>query len=338
MKKDDFKRINNYLNIISLQLFKSKDIEDNYFNIVKSSNSYYKYFRNRYLKNDTYHIQIRENNIACYEVLKICREVLESLNQEYVKVFDEILNNGTFGFSENSYGDSQVNYEFINGILKNISIDIVRSHNYNDIDVIIHEFMHYISNIYSSNIVNRVIGEFISIYFELYTIEFVYNNYKVNIDELFYNKRIVNTYFRSCIINDLEILILLYKSFGKLNNYTYKDANKYFCKYTKKEYEHECKSLLNIINGINPSNILFVENAHYYYLATLLAYYFRKKVSVEKMVNFVKYIGLEENTNLDILELLNKYNLNVDSDIFDIFYESMDEYLDIFENKKKLGR
>ena len=49
----------------------------------------------------------------------------------------------------------------------------------------------------------------------------------------------------------------------------------------------------------------------------------------------MKNINNKDNVNLDLFEILNKYNLNINNNSYKDIFLSMNEYLDIFEADKK---
>lgn len=337
MEDIDYKKINDYFNELSLHLFESKDLE-NYYNVFMVLNDcLYDYFGKRYFINNSYHIETKTNNMTFLDVVNIAREVIETFSTEYAQIFDNLLNNGVLDFSyDQKYYDSHVKHVFNNGERIKVEININRMFNYSDVEVLVHEFMHYVCFM-GNGIKNKILGEFISIYFELYAIEYVYKHYKFNIDELFYNRRLVHVFNQMEKTNKIEVPLALYKNIGNLDDNSYIYAKSFINNYNKEKYDYECSETLKIINGINNGDLEkdVIESSHYYTIATIFAYYFRKKNKIDDILNFVRNIGNKDNFDLDIIELLSKYNLNIKDDIMTVLKESLDEYLEQFEKDKK---
>ena len=337
MKKEDFDIINNYFNELAVKLFSSKDIENNYFDFIVLNDSYINYFRNRYFQENSYRVEIRNNHITFQEVLDISRNIIESINPAYLEKFDELLIGGILDVSyEDEYDDSHVRHEFYKGKLQSRLININRAFNYTDIEVMIHEFMHYVCYT-GEGTKNKILGEFISVYFELYAIEYIYKNYKVDIEELFYNRRLINIFYQSSEVEKMEVPFFIYKTFGNLDENSYKDAKEFFDKYNEDNYKYECHEILKLIEKENNQDTerIEIDKAHYYLIATFLAYYFRKTSDINTVLNFVNNINNIENKDLDLIEVLKKYNLVIKKDLRQKIFESMEEYLDIFEADKR---
>ena len=337
MKKEDFDVINDYLNNLSLYMFECKDVEDNYDFLIRMNNCFSNYFGDRYFVDGSSQIVPRKNNLTYEDVLNISRKVIESINPKYLEEFDKLLNSGIIDFGyEDEYEYSFVRHVFSKGKLESRIINLKRSFNYNDIETLVHEFMHYVCFV-GDGMRNKIIGEMISIYFELYTMEYLKKNYNFELEELFYNRRLVSIYRHSGELKKIELLLYLYMNFGNLDENSYKYAAGNYKDYSKEDYESECKKTLEIIkkikDGTYEKNV--VEESHYYLYATLLAFYFRKKVSLEKMLNFVDNVKNVENEDLGLIELLNKYNLKIEDNVGEVLYNSFNEYLDIFEAEKR---
>jgi len=339
MKKEDYKIINDFFNDVSLELFNDADIENYYYNFIVLNDNYTNFFKKRYFSFNSYQNQTRVNNLTFQDVLDISREVIKSFNPAYIEKFDELLNSGIIDFSyDHEYYDSHVLHSFYEGKINEQLININRSFNYSDVETIVHEFMHYV-NFTGLGIRNKIIGEFISIYFELYTDEYIYKKYKFDSEELFYNNRLINIYASSSDILKIEIPLLLYKIFGNLDEESYKLASIFLKKYEKKDYDYECIETVKIFNKYSSNEkedaITFVLKSHYYVIATFLAFYFRKKDSLKNIINFIENFNDIGNKELSLLELLEKYNLIIGSDLDEVIISSIEEYLDIFEAEKR---
>lgn len=335
MKKEDYSLINDFFNELSLYLFESKDIEENYFRFMILNDSFGRYFKERYFSDGSYQNQTKNNNLTFQEVLDLSKEIIESINPKYIDRFDDLLDSGKLDFSyEHEYDDSHVLHEVIGGKIINQLINVNRKFNYTDVETLVHEFMHYMCYM-GVGIRNKIIGEFIAIYFELYADEYMFKKYNMDTEELFYNNRVLTTYANSSINAKVEIPLLLYRTFGNLSKDSYKDATPFFKNYEKKDYDYECDETLKIINNVNTKPLPYLLKSHYYVIATFLAFYFRKKVDISTMINFANNVSVEADNDIDLLDLLEKYNLIVCSDLNSVVIDSIDEYLNLFEKEKK---
>ena len=337
MEKINYQLINDYFNSLSLNLFESKELEENYDNFIVLNDFFYNYFGKRYFVENHYHVETRHNNMTFQDVVDIAKEVIESFDSTFAQIFDNLLDNGILDFSfEGQYYDSHVEHVYHNGKKLHSEININRSFNYSDVEVLVHEFIHYMCFM-GTGIRNKIISEFMSIYFELYAIEYMYKKYKFDLEELFYNRRLVNVFYHTCRIIKLEVPLYIYKSFGDLDENSYKNELGFLTNYTKEKYEHECREVEKIIKNINDGTYdkCVIEEDHYYTMATFLAFYVGKKKNVNDILYFLKNVNREENLDKDILELLSSFNMGIEEDIKQVLEEALDEFLDQFEENKK---
>ena len=330
MKREEFNLINNYLNELALYIFKSNDIEKYYYNFLLLNDKYYDYIKKRYFsESNTYNCNTRDNNLEFSDIISIAREIIESINTDYLKEFDSLLDNGRLNFIyEDKYTTSYVEHVRKGNIWEK-SINIGRYYNYTDVELLIHEFMHYVSGT-GFEFKNSVVTEFISIYFELYANEYIYKKYKPNLNEISYNQRLLSNFERSKELCSTEVPIFMYSRFGNLDKNSYKLVNKYIFEYTKKNYENECKELLKFIQKDDK-----ICSNHFYQMAMFLAFYVRKTNSMKNVIRLANDYSLPENQRLNIFEELEKYNIHIDADIYNVLFDAIDEYLDIFDEKKK---
>ena len=337
MKKEDYNIINDFFNDLSLRLFDSENFDNNYFLYAKLNDSFIDYMRDFYNIEDKYRQNAKTNNMTFEDILSISRDIIASVLPNYLDKFDELLEKGLIDFSyDGEYDESYVRHEYKDGQLLRRYINICREFNYTDVEVLIHEFMHYITT-KNGKIKDKIIGEFISIYFELYAIEYMYKNYDIKLEELFYDRRLLNTFIHASKVLSVEVPLLIYKSFGNLDENSYEYGKKLFKDYSKEDYNRECKRTLDLINIAkeNDDRAYSIDEAHYYSLATYLAFYFRKESNLETMINLVENIQDDTNDDLDVIETLDKYNLELYSDFISVLPKSIDEYLEMFENKEK---
>jgi hypothetical protein len=162
-------------------------------------------------------------------------EVLESINPSYAEKFISYLNNGIL-----DYSDDLKNSEA--GISKTFyTVNVKRNYDYSDISVSIHEFLHLLND---SKLINRnILTEFISIYFEFYTYDYLVKE-GFNIENQI-EKRIFSTYKIINYFNSYSLELLLFKNVGLLDSNSYKYLD-YLCDLilTEEEYIKNCKNLL----------------------------------------------------------------------------------------------
>ena len=168
MTKEEYKKLNRYLNMV----FNVLEYNDSFLikNAVSIDYSIEELLN--YCINDNIDFLSKENNMTFMDIYRETREIIMSISPKYVEEFDKLLNSGVIDFSyDNEYTDSEFIFYFKNkvGI-----ININRRFNYNDVVLLIHEFFHYLN----SRIVNRsentyLFTEFISIYFEIYSINYL---------------------------------------------------------------------------------------------------------------------------------------------------------------------
>ena len=339
MDNIDFDKINNYFNKLALHIFESKDIENKYERFLELNDFFISFFQPIYFKYEgEFNVNNKEINLSIEDVINITKEILGTISEEYVLLIDELITSGKLDFSyNNEYSDSHFKLECKNSIITK-EININRVFNYTDVRTLIHEFMHYISSV-KNGFKNKLLTEFISIYFELYTNKYIYDKYNTDISELNYADRIVNVYKRCRHIQYMQIPFATYKRYGNLDKDSYKLANEIMSPYEDYDYFNECNRIISFINKYEidkkEDEELLMEEFHYYFYATMLALYGQVKFDMKKMVNLANNISNEENEDLDLIELLNKYNLHIEDDFDLLPVEEIEKYIEFFNNKKQ---
>ncbi len=341
MEEIDYKLINDYFNNISLRMFKDKDIEDNFLSIIRLNDKYNKFIGDRLLKNKTYYKHLDEVKMSYIDVINITKEIINTINPKYTEIIDNLLSNGKldFAYEDGIYHDSYVIY---NRHTKNKLININRTFTFNDVVILIHEFMHYVTSI-STSFNDYIITEFISIYFELYANIYLLNNYNPSLSSIYYEERLLSSYKRSDSIYGIEFPFIAYINFGNLNENSYNLVNQYILPYTKKNYEFECNKVIRLIEKenneknkyIQSSQFSLIERNIYYFLATIMAFYVRGKYDMKDVINLAENVSNDEKYDLSLFEIFKKYNLKIEDDIFNITFDEIEKYLSLFENKKQ---
>ena len=224
MKKEDYQKLNSYLN----EIFKYMEEEDkflleNYNLVFLLSEKLY----NKLQDIDTEYYQVT-NDLTFMDVYNIAREIIESINPNYLKLYDKIMNNGELNFSFNGEED---NY-FLNLDDKNIGlINIMREYNYQDVIKLVHEFAHYI-NIKGKKSTNigYILEEFIARKFELYAIKYLMDK---EIPEEEINPHVTVDLLLDDLYNFIYSypLLVSYYNFGSIDEKTSELFSKYFCEF-----------------------------------------------------------------------------------------------------------
>ena len=135
MTIEEYNKLNSYLNAIFVILndydyFLIKNI----FKIGKLNQEYLTTISKYAFPSNT-----KENNLTFEDVYLITREIISTIDTNYLAEYDKLIEIGILDFGyENEYDDS----EFVHG---NNLINIRREFNYNDIITLVHEFIHYIN-------------------------------------------------------------------------------------------------------------------------------------------------------------------------------------------------
>ena len=126
-------------------------------------------------------------------------------------------------------------------------IDIAREYNYNDVLMLIHEFIH------STNISKKVgeyryiLTEFFSIYFEMYAQRNILES-GINPSELDIFDRIKYTGRDSKLIDNYSFVLMYYNLFGNIKENSYKDLIKYnIVSLSKEEFEEIAKNIISYL-------------------------------------------------------------------------------------------
>lgn len=365
MTKNEFDKLNYYLNQLCLVLDKTNPfLLDNLFGLIKISDNFYSKFRNYKRK-----VKDVENKLTPEEIIEISKEIINYINPEYIKQFEEYESTGKIDFN---YDDKQnISSEFRSGSYvryrrndnKYIMVEettphilIGRKFNYDDVRTLVHEFFHSLNRDCAPNINNSYLTEFISIYFETIASEYLVNEKKVNPNE-------INLYYR---LNDsincsrdaflFEYPLISFIKFGSIDENSYKFVNKYVRNKEEKDVDEnsknhfygECERLLSVFEKnkkrFNTEEEFFYDfsdfmmNCYKYVIGTLLAFYSKEKLSIEKMLYLNDNINNYDFNMLNPVEVLYKIGIDVsNSEIFNIATESLEKYLKNMEDINEKG-
>lgn len=337
MTEQDYTELNNYMNDVFLKLE-----EKDYFFLENIE--MIKYLGDRYcdiiekfdLKDNK-----KENNISFNEVYLLAREVIESINPNYLQDFDNLISTGELDFDyEDKYFDSHLTK--LNNEEYTRLINVKRTYNYEEVKTLVHEFFHY-TNITKNSIKRYLLGEYISISSEIYAEEYMVNK-GIDRNEMSSKFRLKTTYDRYCDISWVIDALIIYKNIGNLNKKDIGFIQENITDIEPDEFEAQCKRLLHFFrtnnDKYNPDQPdLKVEyDEHFsvmcqYLLGTLLAFYTKDHVDKKDFVYINDHIN--DDNGLFIIDTLQNSGIDLEKEdtILKIF-ESIENYLNSFDYKK----
>ncbi len=277
-------KLNDYLNEICNYLEPNHSfLLDNIHRISILNDQILNYINQISLENETI-----ENHLTFEDVCLLAREIIEQIDKDYLPSFDKLISSGELEFDyEQEDRESKCIIEYLDGNAIKQNIHICREFNYNDVIVLIHEFMHYINGRKYTNI-REYLTEFLSIYFELYTNLYLLKK-GIPSNELDAFARL--KYFKNdcSILNKYEIVLFCFTKFGYIDDYTISLLQKYVFHIPKDIFEKECISVYQKLLKIeqkysleirhNPKEMgrilseEFLTKNYQYVLGTMLAFY-----------------------------------------------------------------
>ena len=343
MTKEDYKKLNDYLNETFKYLEKHYDpLLWKLYSICRVNDKYYGVLSSYDLKDSSI-----ENNLTYMDVIKIAREIINSINTKYLPDFDNLLNSGQLDFSyKNEYYDSC----FIHNNNYNL-ININRSFNYNDVIILIHEYFHFTNGKENCSFNRNLLTEFFSIYFETYAIDYLLKS-EINKNEIDYKARLRWNYSICSLFVDYEIPFMAYYYLGNINDESYEMIISHFLSddYKEELFDKECRLLLEFFeqiekkykyetfkNDYNDDDIrynycnLFID-CFKYVLGTLLSFYARDNCKLEDIIYMNDHINDEDKDFYDCLRIM---GIDVkDKDLEDKMLDSIKKYLNTYQIKK----
>lgn len=347
MNKEQYKKLNNYLNDLFIELEK-KDffLLDNIPKIAYLSGNFVTIVKKYQLKKNNY-----KENLTYNEVISLARNIIESLDSKYLNDFDNLLDSGMLEFDYESILDDS----YFLAINNQKTIDIRREFSYLDVTTLVHEYMHY-TNYKDKMSINRyLLTEFISIYFEIYGMNYLNEN-GISKDKLDYNDRIINTYRSASLINSYITSLLSFQKFGNIDSENISLINHYFCDITKEEFEEENLALLKQFDDIKKYYIQEIKfesefdnvklncrlakspSSNYRYLiGTLLSIYALKNCNIKDIIYLNDHINDEKYAKMNLIELLKTINIDLsNNDLSNELLNCLKDYLDehLIESKR----
>lgn len=373
MKKEDYKRLNDYLNDTFIYL----SGHDGFF--IQNMQSIFILNSMLYenLKNIDLNHKFHENNLTFEDVFELARNEIEKINPNYLEKFDELIDSGRLEFflkeknitikesndykklSEIENSEEDIRYDSVCSYTEDdYFIDIAREYNYNDVLMLIHEFIH--STNASENIgeYRYILTEFFSIYFEMLSQKDLLEN-GINTSELDIFDRIKSTGMISKKIVEYDLAFMAYNLFGNVKEDSYEDLEKYhIVSSTKEDFENTCINLLQyfdyqkiVYNNENKEFNLYNYRKHisrmfssgYRYLyGTLFACHLLGNGNKDKIVWLNDHINDEEIKNMDLTDVLKIIGIdltdeNINKKLVDgaqNYYENLSKY-SVKEEKEK---
>lgn len=334
--KDIYTKLNHYLNEICNYLEKENSfLLENIHSIYKLNDAFLKQIQTYSLDN-----KIVKNNITFEEVFLLAREIIESIDKSYLTDFDNLIQSGELDFSfDGIYEDSECISRYRKKRVKQL-INMNREFNYNDVRILIHEFNHY-TNGKKDSINRHYFTEFLSIYFEFYTIEFLLEK-GINKEEVDYFHRMKNIKRHSTIFFQYEKVLLAFITFGNLDDDTILLLHHYFLNIPKERFEKECTLLyksLCIAEAYHKEKIKtnpkmlgqilaeeFIIQDYRYILGTILALYARKYANFNDIVYLNNHIHEYEYES--IYDICLKIGIDLKDEKFqEKLFIDLDEYI-----------
>lgn len=325
MKKNDYIKLNRYLNDIFNYLEKSDKylficLNDIY-NISKHINDK---FSDLYFDEDEI-----TNNLSFIDVIYHVENIIKYIDSKYIPIFRNAINNGELNFSYNK--EEEGNY-FLNKDDVGI-INIDREYNYQDVINLSHEFGHYLCNKGKEQTeLGYLLDEFIGRYFEIQAVNYLINNgFKENEIKASY-------YLEYLFDNNYEFmnyypLLLMYYNFGSIDNDSKNLFIKYFYNINLKKFDEMCLEKLDLLeyikkefikecdcNGVimNEEDIIYeiskvFSEDYRYILGTVLALY---PLDKKDIIDFVDNINTKKYENTNLFEILKKLNIDIRDNSF----------------------
>ena len=259
MKKEDYKRLNDYLNDAFIYLSKYDGFFiQNMQSIFILNNMLYENLKGIDLRHN-----FHKNNLTYEDVFNLARNEIEKFNPNYLENFDKLIDSGRLGLfkqEENITIKESRDYEKLSEVENNEEetrntsicfyteddyfIDLARTYNYDDVLSLIHEFIHSTNLSKNMGEYRYILTEFFSIYFEILSQKDLLEN-GINTSELDIFDRIKSTGMISKIIVGYDIAFMAYNLFGNIKEDSYEDLEKYhIVSSTKEEFKSACIYLL----------------------------------------------------------------------------------------------
>ena len=347
MKKEDYKRLNDYLNDVFIYLSKYDGFFIQNMHMIFSLNSmFYEKLKGIDLRHNFY-----ENNLTYEDVFNLARNEIEKINPKYLEKFDKLINPGRLEIfkQEENITTKENNEE-----------KTPRIYNYEDVLTLIHEFMHSTNSSKNMGEYRYILTEFFSIYFEMFSQNNLLES-GINPSELNIFYRITDTGKISKRINEYDLAFMSYNLLGNIKEDSYEDLEKYhIVSSTKEEFEDACTKLLKYFDyheiKYNNENKVFnlydyrkcisrlFSSSYRYLYGTLFSCYLLENGNKDKIVWLNDHINDEGIKNMDLTSVLRIIDIdltekNINKKLVDNaqnYYENLSKYSVKGEKEKSL--
>ena len=343
MSNDEYKKLNKYLNELSLY-FQKKDIFyiDNIVEINKMSNLLY----NKLLPLDLTD-ESKKNFLTYEDVYNLAFEIIEHITPHYKEDFQNIIKSGILDFGYND----EYKGSYFRHTKDHNEININRVFNYNDVISLIHEFIHYTSGKRINTINRNIISEFLAIYFEVVAMNYLMDK-GISIQEIDYKKRLRGILEYTKFYLDVNKPITCFFKCGSVSKDNYEMCRDYKWINESDDFDRDCKRLLNsfikLENNYKNSVFSFEYNDESlrnslssgysylvkYILGISLTFYALKCCDIKDIICLNSLIN---NFNrLNIKEVLKKFGINMNNnDFYDNINISIDEFINNYNIKQR---
>lgn len=365
MTEEDYKKLNDYLNDTFIYLSEYDGfLIYNMHTIFRLNSMLYEK-----LKNIDLNHKFHENNLTFEDIFIIARNEIEKINPNYLEKFDELIDSGRLEFflkeknitikesndykklSEIENSEEDIRYDSVCSYTEDdYFIDIAREYNYNDVLMLIHEFIH--STNISKNVgeYRYILTEFFSIYFEMYAQRNILES-GINPSELDIFDRIKDTGKISKEMNEYDLVFMSYNLFGNVKEDSYEDLEKYhIVSSTKEEFESVCINLLKyfdyqkiVYNNENKEFNLYnyrkcisklFSSGYRYLFGTLFACYLLENGNKDKVVwlnDHINDIAIRKMNLTSVLKIIDIdfTGENIDEKLIESaqkYYENLSKY------------
>ena len=375
MKKEDYKRLNDYLNDTFIYL----SGHDGFF--IQNMQSIFILNNMLYgkLKDIDLEHKFHENNLTFEDVYELARNEIKKINSNYLENFDKLIDSGRLEFflheqnmiiKESTYYENLSEIENNEEEIRNDSvcsynngdyfIDLARTYNYDDVLMLIHEFIHSTNSSKNMGEYRYILTEFFSIYFEMLSQKDLLEN-GINTSELDIFDRIKSTGMISKKIVKYDLAFMAYNLFGNVKEDSYEDLEKYhIVSSTKEEFESVCINLLKyfdyqkiVYNNENKEFNLYnyrkcisklFSSGYRYLFGTLFACYLLENGNKDKVVWLNDHINDEEIKKMNFIDVLKIIGIdltdeNINKKLVDgaqNYYENLSKYSVKKEKEKSL--
>ena len=337
MTEQEYQELNDYLQNEFAYLQQTDDFFLNNMEIIR-------YLSNRYhdLVSSYDYVPVTSEQHVDEEIIyEYARKVVESISTDYLKIFDTLKKKQQLNFLEdNILGSHTKIIKDENGIQKIINISL--SYSYYDVKKVIHEFIHYTNNQGDNPIVHNL-GEFLSVYFELYTEKYLENE-GISLSELQSSDRLEATYeYCEELLNIIDVLYI-YQQMGTIDIKQIDDINNVIY-ISKEELEIKCKNLLEYFRKRNYNILKQLYGNKYslicqYLFGTLLGVYAINNCKLEDIVYLNDHINDNNYNNEDnsvaIITLLQQIGIDLtDDEVIDEIFNCIEEYIKKINSKQR---